>query len=157
LKHPFPILERELKKNLHLNGASHEAGTHFFIMLDQFEQDPKFDPERWLKSPDENPYYSIPFAAGPRMCIGKPIAMELLVELLKSFLLEIPDEKTKPALGHLYSGRDNDGESSKAESAYQLKTFSRALWRSFRLRANSTKPLTCPARPQYEPPVRNAF
>jgi dihydroflavonol-4-reductase len=118
LKHPFPILER-----------SH-AGKQFFILLDEFKQDLDFDPERWLKSSTENPYHAIPFAAGPRMCIGKPIAMEMMVELLRLLLTEFPAERLQPAEGHLYSGRSNDGGESWRESAYQAQVFSRALWKS---------------------------
>jgi hypothetical protein len=133
LRHPFPILERELGKELHAGGKNYESGTHFFILLDQFKQDARFDPERWLKPASENPYASIPFAAGPRMCIGKPVAMELLSELLKSLLLDFSDESVQPGLGHLFSGRDNDGKTTFAESRYQAGVFSRGLWQSFKM------------------------
>ena len=135
LRHPFPILEREV------------ADTQFFIVLDRFEQDQRFDPERWLQAPSENPYYSIPFAAGPRMCVGKPIAMELLVELLKVFLLDFSPEQIQPQRGHLYSGRDNDLRRYKGEFRYQAGVFLRGLWRSLILgqRGARTAPSTPPA------------
>lgn len=130
LRHPFPILERELKKDLQFHGELHKAGTQFFILMDQFKQDKKFNPERWLLSPAENPYFSIPFAAGPRMCIGKPIAMELQVEMLKIFLSQLDEAQIQPQIGHRYSGRNNDRTGSVAESLYQVRVFARALWRS---------------------------
>jgi len=133
LRHPFPVLERELKKDLTTQGEHYTLGTHIFILLDRFKQDQTFDPERWLQSAIDNPYYSIPFAAGPRMCIGKPIAMELLVELLKIFLLQFSIENIRPELGHLYSGRNNDGKEIKGEFHYQIKIFVRTLWKSFRM------------------------
>ena len=138
LKHPFPILERELRKDFRgRGGTAFSAGTQVFILLDRFRQDPGFDPERWLRPAAENPYAAIPFAAGPRMCIGKPIAMELLAELLRSFLVEFPMERVRPEVGHLYSGRSNDGATSFGETAYQLRVFGRGIWESLRLRRAS--------------------
>ena len=131
LRHPFPILERELKQDRVIQGKLFKSGTQFFILYDQFQQDQTFDPERWLQASSDNPYASMPFAAGPRMCIGKPIAMELLVDLLRAFLTEFPDEKVQPQHGHLYSGRDNDGKQSLTEIAYQTQVFGRGLWKSF--------------------------
>lgn len=131
LQHPFPILERELQQNMTIQGKSYESHTQFFLLYDQFQQDQTFDPERWLANTLDNPYYSIPFGAGPRMCIGKPIAIELLVDLLKAFISQFPENKIQPNLGHLYSGRDNDGNQSLTEVAYQLKIFGRGLWKSF--------------------------
>jgi hypothetical protein len=128
LRHPFPILEREV------------GDTHFFILMDQFQQDQNFRPERWLAPAEENPYHAIPFAAGPRMCVGKPIAMELMVELLKAFVA-LPDEQVQPQRGHLYSGRDNDGRAVKGEGVYQARAFSQGLWRSFVLGLRKKKPL----------------
>lgn len=130
LKHPFPMLERELKREFHFRGTDIAAGTQVFIALDTFEQDPSFDPERWLKPFKDNPYHALPFAAGPRMCIGKPVAMELMSSLLINILCDFPLRQIRPAEGHLYSGRANDGGESVAETAYQLKVFARALRRS---------------------------
>ena len=134
LKHPFPILERELTQAQNFGGKNYAKGTQFFILLDQFKQDPEFYPERWLLSASENPYASIPFAAGPRMCIGKPIAMELMVELLLVLLTEFEFERIEPKNGHLYSGRDNDGGESFGETIYQLRMMLRAVWRSAKIR-----------------------
>jgi dihydroflavonol-4-reductase len=133
LRHPFPILEREMKKDFHFGNTHYPSGTQVFILLDQFEQDETFDAERWLKSSTENPYSSIPFAAGPRMCIGKPIAMELLVDVLSSLLNDLPRDRVRPESGHLYSGRSNDRVVSSKESRYQAKIFAKALWQSLKI------------------------
>jgi hypothetical protein len=134
LQHPFPILERELKQPLSSPHGHFTAGTQFFILLDQFKQDQRFDPERWLLPQDQNPYHALPFAAGPRMCIGKPIALELMVQLLQSFLIEFDLNQIQPQQGHLYSGRDNDQSSGFKETLYQLRVFSKVLLKSFFLR-----------------------
>ncbi len=133
LGHPFPILERELTEPLVTPERRYETGTQFFILLDQFRQDPAFDPERWLKSAAENPYAALPFAAGPRMCVGKPIAMELMTEMLKAFLTRFPDAAIRPEIGHRYSGRDNDRRPVAGETLYQIRVFARVIWRSFLL------------------------
>jgi hypothetical protein len=130
LQHPFPILERELPKDAVFQGHRYLAGTQFFILMDQFRQDQRFDPERWLAPAAQNPYTALPFTAGPRMCAGKPIAMELMVELLRSFLTEFPEDRLQPQIGHLYSGRDNDGKTNRQETLYQLRVFARGLWLS---------------------------
>ncbi|MBC7387266.1 MAG: cytochrome P450 [Cryobacterium sp.] len=133
LKHPFPVLERELKKDLKFEGKSYQSGTQFFILMDQLKQDPEFKPSRWDLPASENPYHHLPFAAGPRMCVGKPIALELMFEILKTFLISIPDSQIEPGMGHLYSGRDNDGSEGAAELKYQAEVFSKAIWQSFRI------------------------
>lgn len=133
LRHPFPILERELERELRVGGKYYAPGTQFFILLDRFRQDPVFNPERWLKSAAENPYAAIPFAAGPRMCIGKPIAMELMADLLRALLVDFPEGAVQPGRGHLLSGRGNDRAGTPKESRYQAGVFSRVLWRSYRI------------------------
>ncbi len=138
--------ERELQKDFQFRGESHKAGTQFFILMDQFKQDQEFNPERWLLSPAENPYFAIPFAVGSRMCTGKPIAMELQVEMLKVFLLQLDDAQIQPQIGHRYSGRDNDGKGSITESLYQTLVFGRALWRSCWIGRVQGKGQGCPWR-----------
>ena len=133
LKHPFPVLERELTASLDYGGQTYAPGTQFFILLDQFKQDQNFDVNRWLDNSNDNPYASIPFAAGPRMCIGKPIAMELMTEMLSNLLLHFNFEQIEPKLNHLYSGRDNDGNESFFEILYQLKTFLKVMISSIKL------------------------
>jgi hypothetical protein len=146
LQHPFPILERELQRDITLGGRILSAGTQVLLLYDRFKQDQKFDPERWLKNNTENTYHSMPYGAGKRMCIGKPIATELLVRFLEVLLTQIPDILVQPEVGHLYSGRNNDkAKSSFSETLYQIKIFSKALWTSFKLGQRSRSPATkCP-------------
>ena len=133
LKHPFPILERELCTEMSVEGKSYPIGTQVFLIMDKFIQDTAFDPQRWLDSDLKHPFKGLIFGAGKRICLGKTIAKHLMVELLKSMLILIPDTKIQPGLGHRYSGRDNDSKVSFRESVYQLKIFGRAFWRSFKI------------------------
>ncbi len=133
LKHPFPILERELCTEMSLEGKSYPIGTQVFLIMDQFIQDTAFNPQAWLDSDLKHPFEGLIFGAGKRMCLGKTLAKHLMVELLKSMLILIPDIKIQPGLGHSYSGRDNDSNTSFRESLYQMKIFGRAFWRSFKI------------------------
>ena len=133
LQHPFPVLERELSRDLHARGSVLKSGTQVFMVMDKLQQDRRFDPARWQQAAKDNPYRAIPFGAGPRMCIGKAVALELMSSLLSSFLNDFPIVQVRPERGHLYSGRDNDGAASLHENLYQLKVFGRAFWQSMRL------------------------
>jgi hypothetical protein len=133
LKHPFPILERELCTEMSLEGKSYPIGTQVFLIMDQFIQGTAFNPQAWLDSDLKHPFEGLIFGAGKRMCLGKTLAKHLMVELLKSMLILIPDIKIQPGLGHSYSGRDNDSNTSFRQSLYQMKIFCRAFWRSFKI------------------------
>ncbi|MFZ9594964.1 MAG: cytochrome P450 [Bdellovibrionia bacterium] len=131
LKHPFPILERELTEPLSYQGVQYARGTQFFILLDRFRQEESFNPDRWRSHFSQNPYQAIPFGTGPRMCLGKGLALDLLVSLTGSLLDRFAWEDLQPEVGHLYSGRNNDGKEGIFSVLYQLKKFIRALWLSF--------------------------
>lgn len=143
LKHPFPVLERELTRKLNIQGREVEAGTHVYIALDEFDQDPVFQPARWERSA-VNPYRGLPFGTGQRMCLGKDLALELMSELLTSIFKHIPASKIRTASNHAYSGRDNDGKDSWATILYQLKIFGRALKTSMQIGAQRKAELKCP-------------
>ncbi len=130
LKHPFPVLERELTRKLKIEGVEHEAGTQVYIMLDEFEQEQDFQPDRWQKSA-KNPYRTMPFGTGQRMCLGKQLATEMLGEFLGGLLREIPFAQIQPEKNHLYSGRDNDQSDPLSSTLYQVKIFAKALKTSF--------------------------
>lgn len=133
LQHPFPILERELTRDLQLQGRLIQAGTQIFIPLDQFKQDQSFNPDAWLNEASPHPYQSLVFGAGKRMCLGKMLASQLMVTMLRALLIHVPQAQIQPEKGHHFSGRNNDGKQGFGESSYQLQKFLGALWRSFKL------------------------
>jgi hypothetical protein len=133
LRHPFPVLEREVPADIASEAGVIPAGTQVFIPLDQFKQDAEVRPERWMGSTKDNPYRSLPFGAGRRMCIGKPIATALLTGVLRGLLSEVPFASIRVAEGHRYSGRSNDEGASLSESLYQLGVFGRVLLASYRI------------------------
>ena len=138
LQHPFPILERELCVDMIIQGRNYPAGTQVMMILDRFIQNAAFDPQTWLEPGLKHPFEGLLFGAGKRICLGKALAKQLMVEMLKSMLVLIPDIKIQPGLGHLYSGRDNDSKASFRESLYQMRVFGRALWRSFNIGFNKS-------------------
>ena len=116
-----------------IESKSYPAGTQIIMILDQFVQNSAFDPQTWLDPGLKNPFDGLVFGAGKRTCLGKTIAKSLMVEMLKSMLILVPDLKIQPGIHHLYSGRDNDSKVSFRESLYQIRIFGRALWRSFKI------------------------
>jgi hypothetical protein len=138
LKHPFPILERELCTEMIIGNKSYPAGTQVILIIDEFIQNTTFDPQTWLDPDLKNPFEGLVFGAGRRICLGKTLAKHLMVEMLKSILVSIPDIKIQPSFNHLYSGRDNDRQTSLRESLYQVKIFGRALWCSFKIGLKKT-------------------
>jgi hypothetical protein len=132
LAHPFPILERQLTRDLEIEGKKYLTGTQVLIPLDQFKHTRSFNLKPWLEK-GSNAYQKIIFGAGRRMCLGKILAELLMTQMLKSILLHAADEDIQPNINHLYSGRNNDKNNSFRESCYQVRQFSKALWKSFKL------------------------
>lgn len=93
-----PLYGRKLSEDLSLGDYKVPAGTNVFISAFMTHRNPeyflkpeKFDPDRFLpeNSLYRHPYCYIPFAAGPRNCVGQKFAMleikATLCQLLRTF------------------------------------------------------------------------
>ncbi len=85
--------------SIHLNAWTPVIFSQFIThhRADLFEDPDRFIPERWATiSP--SPYAYLPFGAGPRMCIGAPLAMveirTALTMMLKRFNFQIVPQST---------------------------------------------------------------
>nr|QEV83791.1 cytochrome P450 [Brachionus rotundiformis] len=77
----------------------------FFVMGKSekyFKNPEKFDPKRWLKENESepiNPYTTMPFGFGSRMCIGRRLAEQkmylIMIKILRNFKLEYVGEDAK--------------------------------------------------------------
>lgn len=98
---------RVVTKNSALLGYEVPAGTLVFLNWNLSPLDPRyftnpheFNPSRWLKdSKDINPFVSLPFGFGPRMCYGRRIAEKemylLLTCILRRFKLTTNQDSLK--------------------------------------------------------------
>ncbi|XP_071498886.1 cytochrome P450 4V2-like [Diadema antillarum] len=95
---PVPGMSRTLDSDIVLDGKVVPKGTSISFAIYALHRDPEqfpdpeiFDPDRFLpeNSSKRHPYAYIPFAAGPRNCIGQRYAMMetkvTLVNLLRRF------------------------------------------------------------------------
>ena len=130
LGHPFPVLERWMTRDVDVGGRHFGKGTQVFMMMDSLQQDDGFKPERWTGPRGDNPYASLPFGSGPRMCTGRPLAEMLMVELLRSLLTQVPANRLQPQVGNPYSGRANDGKDDIGGILHQVRVFGRVLLQS---------------------------
>lgn len=92
---PVPIVPREPQIDVRLNGYRIPAGSLLVMSQWVVQRDPRwydepetFDPSRWRpdRSKMRPKYAYFPFGAGPRVCIGKPIA-ELEAKLIISAIV----------------------------------------------------------------------
>ena len=98
---------RETREPVKLDGYRVSAGS--IIMLPQwiihrdprwYDEPEKFDPDRWTRErTSSRPKYSyFPFGAGPRQCIGKPVARPemtlVLSTIAQNYRLENPQPKS---------------------------------------------------------------
>ena len=129
IRHPFPILERELTQDVSDGKELIPKGTHVFIELDSFSQNNCFQPENWANQEycKENSW--ILFATGPRMCAGRLIAIQAL-EIIMRELVKNKDgdfRRLRFYENHKISGRRNDSTVSLKEIVFQLKTLGRVF------------------------------
>ena len=67
-------------------------GSMYITQSERFFKNPsKFDPSRWDREEDMiDPYASLPFGFGPRMCIGRRTAeQEIYIATLKVILKKL--------------------------------------------------------------------
>ena len=93
---PVPIVPREPRADVRLNGYRIPAGSLLVMSQYVVQRDPRwydepetFDPDRWHRDQEQTrPNYAyFPFGAGPRICIGKPLA-ELEAKLILGTVLQ---------------------------------------------------------------------
>lgn len=133
LKHPFPVLEREILKDFIFDNKTFKKGTQVFMLFDMLEHSKQFSLTTWEKG-QNNHYKSILFGSGQRQCPGKNIAIFFLCSLVVELVKKFPFEHIKPYENHFYSGRDNDNKDSLAMNFYQIKILLKTLWNSFLVR-----------------------
>lgn len=82
LKPAFPILLHEANVETSIGNVRVPAGTIIVLLLRMVGLDPaafsdaeQFQPERWLKA-DADRSRLLPFGSGPRMCVGRSLAMQ---------------------------------------------------------------------------------
>lgn len=104
--HPFPILERFCAADVLLSDGRLvvRAGTQVIMFTNDFR-----GPTSELP----------PFGAGARACAGTSLALALLRPMHATLRRHAA---FAPEKGHRYSGRNNDGAASWAESAYFVRT-----------------------------------
>ncbi len=132
MSHPFPVLERELTKDVFHENQKILQGTQVFILLDQLRDSHQFKSERWSSSHLQIGK-NLLFGAGPRICPGRQLGLSVLSEMIRAMVEEIPWQNIRPDKGHLFSGRDNDKKENLEMVLYQWRVVSQVLWKSFLL------------------------
>ena len=104
---PGAVVGRRLSEPMEVAGHVLPAGTNLDISIWWVHRDPEhwddpevFDPERFTpeNSRNRNPYAFVPFAAGPRNCIGQRFAL-LEAKLLIAYLVYNFKMSTEQELG----------------------------------------------------------
>ena len=104
---PVAVVGRRLSEPMEVAGHVLPAGTDLDISIWWVHRDPEhwddpevFDPERFTpeNSRNRNPYAFVPFAAGPRNCIGQRFAL-LEAKLLIAYLVYNFEMSTEQELG----------------------------------------------------------
>ncbi|RHY27900.1 hypothetical protein DYB32_006446 [Aphanomyces invadans] len=98
--HPFVLFERYLPEGLQDDVVNIAPRTHVFMPVDVMKTDA-----------------IIRFGAGARKCPGAHLGMACMLGLFTKDVLG--HAKFQPHVGHLYSGRDQDGQETMYETLYQ--------------------------------------
>merc|ERR1719461_775724 len=101
MRHPFPILERDLTKNI----GNFKKGSHVFMMNlnPEKQKGDVFCPARWGDSKFYRQNIWKVFGCGPRMCAGMQLALVWLPELLVALNERFGRENLVPWEGHKHS------------------------------------------------------
>jgi len=125
--HPFPILERDLKKTI---GKFKKGGHVYLLNIDASYKGDKWCPADWdNKDHDRQNRWKI-FGCGPRMCVGSQLATVWLSELLFAMNEKVGLKNLVPWEGHRYSGRTNDDDENPFET---LRRLGLAVWYRFQV------------------------
>ncbi|OQV00112.1 hypothetical protein CLAIMM_05650 [Cladophialophora immunda] len=113
---PAPNFPRQAAEEVEIEGVRIPKGTLIMIApaAPQYNTHiwgptaEQFDPDRWdrLPEPANDPYVSLAFSAGPRVCIGKSFAIlefkAIIAELIRNFSFEntglVEPQKSGPSL-----------------------------------------------------------
>lgn len=107
---PVPLIGRQISKAFTIGEHTIPSGTMLYILIDQLHLDEqafpspcRFEPNRFLERPLTHTY--MPFAAGPRSCIGKRFALVLIKVLIIKVMLryEIHSEETLDQIEMTYN------------------------------------------------------
>ena len=106
LRPVFPVLFLEAEADTDLGGVFIEKGTPVWLLTrpgamrhDAFEDARRFRPERWLASGRPSPQASqchIPFGSGPRLCVGRALAMLEMRVVLATLFRRFDVERVGP-------------------------------------------------------------
>lgn len=121
LHSPVPFIERELTKDLEIDGKTLPVGSIIDVQLYNLHHNPivwgddvmdykpsRFSPENVEK---RDPYAFIPFSAGPRNCIGQSFALHemkiVLARILHKFTISLdPGHKVEKKIGVVMRSAD---------------------------------------------------
>jgi len=117
IKHPFPILERDLSKNI----GPFKKNSHVFVMnLDGRAEGTEYCPKRWEDSKFYRGNFWKLFGSGPRNCVGAQLALVWLPELIHALHAQFGLKNLVPWEGHRHSGRHNDEEDNPFEAVKRI-------------------------------------
>uniref|UniRef100_A0A336MRC1 CSON004758 protein n=1 Tax=Culicoides sonorensis TaxID=179676 RepID=A0A336MRC1_CULSO len=109
---PVPMINRQVREDVELNGKLYPAGITIVVFIDGMHHDPKYfkDPEMFIperhaaiKNADtKNPFSYVPFAAGFRNCIGQKFAQyeikSVISKLLRHYEFSLGSDDFIPVL-----------------------------------------------------------
>ncbi|XP_038066913.1 cytochrome P450 4F4-like isoform X2 [Patiria miniata] len=111
---PVPFIQRVIQNDVEIDGKILPAGTTLDVSVYNLHHNPEIWPDHMEYIPDRfspeniqkiDPFAYLPFAAGPRNCIGQNFAMNeekvLLARLLRRFHIELDPDHPVVLSNHL--------------------------------------------------------